>query len=96
MNSMVGAKRDGVYLGFLFFKQCSNCEGEGAVCIWGSDGHELPASRRVQYPNDQPPGGICASGPAYPCPVCNGEGMYSYDQSGAMVFPSGFGAAKSA
>ena len=60
------------------FRMCSNCEGEGWVVIWGDMGHELPASRLRDDPNDAPPFAYRAAGKPYPCPHCQGYGEYRY------------------
>lgn len=63
--------------------ECSNCEGEGWVTIWGQFGHEVPASRAREYVQDRPhhpdPNGKIAGEP-YVCEVCKGHGIPAWKQ----------------
>lgn len=58
--------------------ECSNCEGEGWVTIWGQFGHEVPASRAREYLQDRPhrpdANGKIAGEP-FKCAVCSGSGV---------------------
>ena len=56
------------------WKECSNCEGEGIVVIWGVCAHEVPASRMRRYPTDYPHGDLFKAKPPYKCPLCHGKG----------------------
>lgn len=55
-------------------KECSNCEGEGRVVIWGRCAHEVPVSRRRTHPLDYPGGDPDRCQPSYLCPICEGTG----------------------
>ena len=55
-------------------KECTNCEGEGRVVIWGYYGHEVPASRVEKYPLDRPACYCDGQGRPYACPECRGTG----------------------
>ena len=59
--------------------KCSNCEGEGYVTIWGYYAHEVPASRKSEYPLDFPDESYLKPehrpGVEYSCPCCEGTGI---------------------
>jgi hypothetical protein len=63
--------------------ECSNCEGEGWVTIWGRDGHEVPASRAIEYPDDRPQRSEMddkIEGKPYVCEVCKGRGIPAWKE----------------
>ena len=66
-------------------KTCTNCEGEGRVCRWGFYGHEVPASRRRNYPNDKPTFARDLDGEPFECVECSGSGVICYDHNGNRV-----------
>ena len=62
--------------------ECSNCEGEGRVMVWGYYADEVPASRRDKYPLDFPDESCLKEearpGVKYVCPCCYGAGEQTY------------------
>jgi len=68
------------------WKRCENCEGEGLVTRWGLYGHEVPASRRWEYPRDVPQQQRDADGDPRQCEECHGYGGWEYDLDGRRVF----------
>lgn len=63
----------------VYWVECSNCEGEGRVVIWGFHGHEVPVSRMIQYPDDRPFKSTDQAGIPRTCDCCRGTGRRPED-----------------